>query len=220
MGTLVNRQQPGGVPPEKVRPGGNMPSFGSRAHSIIQISSLLVACALAAVQTSSAGYVGGTQATYTFTGQCTDCSGTGIGQLVVKDYTLGATLTNSNLVSFTYTSNLLNFTITPSGSYSYSLTGTLPASLPATAAVGIYAYGAGASPNQMLISRLSGSWCAGTGCLADTGSSSSWSPQSVTGSPGPTTVPTLSPAVLGALGLLLAGAGALLAGRAWAGSAN
>jgi len=80
-----------------------MPGFGSRAHAIIQISIVLVVCVLAAVETSYANGcpTGGPQATYQFVGQCTDCSGTGVGVLTVRNYTLGDTLTSCNLVSFT-----------------------------------------------------------------------------------------------------------------------
>jgi hypothetical protein len=45
---------------------------------------------------------------FTFTGQCTDCTGTGIGVLTLSGYTQGNGLALSNFVSFTYKSNLLN----------------------------------------------------------------------------------------------------------------
>jgi hypothetical protein len=129
--------------------------------------------------------------------------------LTVRNYTLGDTLDNCNLVSFTYTSNLTSFTITPSGSY--NLSGTLPVSLPATAAVMIYTIGGG---DLQFDSRLNGAWCAGTSCIGDLGTSSTWS------LPSTSTVPTLSTAAFSALGLLLAGAGALLVRRQARGSAG
>ena len=185
-----------------------MPGFGSRAHSIFRISIVLVVCVLAAVETSYGLCPrSGPQATYQFVGQCTDCSGTGVGALTVQNYTLGDTLTSCNLVSFTYTSNLTSFTITPSGEY--NLSGTLPASLPATAAVTIYTIGGG---DLQFDSRLNGAWCAGTSCIGDLGTSSTWSL--------PSTVPTLNTTVFSALGLLLAGAGALLVRRRARGSAG
>ena len=83
-----------------------MPGFGSRTHSIFRVSIVLVVCVLAAA-TSSAGTCiqSGTQATYRFVGQCSDCTGTGVGMLTVQNYTLGTELTSCNFVSFTYTSN-------------------------------------------------------------------------------------------------------------------
>jgi hypothetical protein len=187
-----------------------MPSFGSRNHSIFRISIILVVCVLAAVETSYADGCapGGPQATYQFVGQCTDCSGTGVGVLTVRNYTLGDTLDSCNLVSFTYTSNLTSFTITPSGSY--NLGGTLPASLPSAASVRVFGTG-----RNNFESTTGGAWCAGAGCVGDIGTSSTWGYP-----PSPSTAPTLSPAALGALVLLLAGAGALLVRRRARGSAG
>jgi len=144
-----------------------MPSFGSRAHSIFQISILLVVCVLAAVETSSAGTctLAGPQATYQFVGQCTDCSGTGVGVLTVQNYTLGDTLTGCNLVSFTYTSNLTSFTITAPGSF--SLGGTLPASLPSAALVRVMGTG-----RNNFESNTDGAWRVG---LTDYGTGGTWS---------------------------------------------
>jgi hypothetical protein len=70
--------------------------------------------------------------TYTFTGDCTDCTGQGMGTLVLQNYTLGDELETSNFVSFTYSSNLLSFT-----SDDGSLFGVLPVNLPAPANVDI-----------------------------------------------------------------------------------
>ena len=177
-----------------------MLSFGSRVHSVFRVSIVLVVCALAAVE---AGYGGclreGPQATYRFVGQCTDCSGTGIGMLTVQNYTLGTALSNCNFVSFTYTSNLVSFTMTQSDSP--NLSGMLPAPLPATATVTIRDF-----VIQMgFTSDVNGSWSVGAFSPSDTGASSLW------GSATTTAVPTLSVAAWCALGLLLAGAGALLA---------
>jgi hypothetical protein len=182
-----------------------MPSFGSRDHSIFRISILLVVCVLAAVETSSAGpcTLAGPQATYQFVGQCTDCTGTGVGQLTVQNYTLGTALDNCNFVSFTYTSNLTSFTITAPGSF--KLGGTLPASLPSAALVRVMGTG-----RNNFESTTGGSWRVG---LTDYGTGGTWSLPS-------TAAPTLSPAALCALVLLLAGAGALLVRRQARGSAG
>lgn len=176
-----------------------MPRFGCRAHSIFRISALLALCILAAVQISSAGMciTGGPQTTYQFVGQCTDCTGTGVGLLTVQSYTLGNGLTNCNFVSFTYSSNLRSFTITPATLS--DLSGTLPSSLPAAATVNVI----GSGSSAQLRTNSGGSWSVG---LTDYGPTHTWSLAPVT-----TAVPTLSTGVLGALVLLLAGAGALLA---------
>ena len=180
-----------------------MPGFGSRAHSIFRISISPVVCVLAAVETSFAGACiqGGPQATYQFVGQCADCSGTGIGLLTVQNYTLGTALSSCNFVSFTYKSNLTSFTIAPSDSP--NLSGMLPASLPATATVTIRDI----VIQLQFASDVSGSWSVSAFHPVDTGASSIW------GYP-PAPVPTLGATGLCALGLLLAGAGALLAQRA------
>jgi hypothetical protein len=123
--------------------------------------------------------------------------------LTVQNYTLGNTLTGCNLVSFTYTSNLTSFTITAPGSF--TLSGTLPSTLPAAAAVQV----SGTGSNNFL-SNTDGTWFVG---LTDHGTGGTWS------LPG-TTVPTLSTAAFCALGLLLAGAGALLVRRRARGSAG
>jgi len=178
-----------------------MPSFGSRTHSIFRISIVLVVCVLAAA-TSSAGTCiqSGPQATYRFVGQCSDCTGTGIGMLTVQNYTLGNSLTSCNFVSFTYTSNLIGLTMTQSDFP--NLSGMLPVSLPAPATVSIRD-----SVIQMQFgSDVGGTWSVAGYHPADTGTSSTWGYPSV--------VPTLSIAALCALGLLLAGAGALLVRRA------
>jgi len=182
-----------------------MPGFGSRDHSSFRISIVLVVCVLAAVETSYGGCPrNGPQTTYQFVGQCTDCSGTGVGALTVQNYTLGTALTGCNLISFTYTSNLTSFTITAPGSY--DLSGMLPVSLPAAAAVEV----SGPGSNNFL-SNTDGSWYVG---LSDYGTGGVWS------LPSTSTVPTLSTAALCALGLLLAGAGALLVRRQVRGSAR
>ena len=175
-----------------------MSGFGSRTHSI-----LLVVCVLAAVEISSAGTctLAGPQSTYQFVGQCTDCTGTGVGQLTVQNYTLGTALNSCNFVSFTYTSNLTSFTITAPG----YLSGTLPVSLPAAATVNVNNSTNGFSSN------VNGNWVVG---LLDLGTGGIWS------LPSTSTAPTLSTAALCALGLLLAGAGALLVRRQARGSAG
>jgi hypothetical protein len=57
--------------------------------------------------------------TFYFVGTCTDCTGTGIGTLVLQGipfgttFGVGSSLTPANFVSFSYVSNLLSFTEAP-----------------------------------------------------------------------------------------------------------
>jgi hypothetical protein len=179
-----------------------MPNFRSRVRSIFQISGLLAICVLAAVEMSFAGPCPtGPQATYQFVGTCTtqagNCTGTGVGSLTVQNYTLGGTLTTCNLVSFTYTSNLANYTVTQANSP--SLSGSLPSTLPGKAAILVQD---SVHPTFQSNNDGTGSWAVG---FDDFGTGGTWSSPTTT-----TSVPTLSTTALAALGLLLAGAGALL----------
>ena len=175
-----------------------MPGFGCSIRSIVRISALLGVCVLTTVRTSYAPVCSmGPQATYRFVGQCSDCTGTGVGMLTVQNYTLGTELTSCNFVSFTYTSNLTSVTMTQSDSP--NLSGMLPVSLPATANVSIRDF----ATEMRFDSDVSGTWSVGEFHPDDTGTSSLW------GYP-PSTVPALNTAAMCALGLLLAGAGALL----------
>jgi hypothetical protein len=177
-----------------------MPGFGSKAHSIFRISALLGVCVLAAVETSSASGVGGTQVTYTFTGTCGDCTGTGVGQLTLQGYTLGNSLNCAYFVGFTYISNL----VTPPMNITQcsSLSGILGPTLPGTANIRLVD-----NTNKGLISYLAGNWQVGSIPVPlDVGSSHTWTAPMAT-------APAPSTAVLGALGLMLACGGALLARR-------
>jgi hypothetical protein len=104
----------------------------------------------------------------------------------------------------------LNYTrSSPHFSNSSILTGVLPASLATTP--GPAAVNLGWDGGDYVLetsSTVGGYWCTGVNdCNADNGNGSTWSLYS---SSSTATVPTLSAAVLGALGLLLAGASVLL----------
>ena len=147
----------------------------------------VVAIALAMTERSS-----GTVNTiiYNFSGTCQDCSGTGTATLtVVGNYTLGTTLSSSNVVSFTYNgTNLIGpFTITPS-SPNFYVNGSIT-NYPGTNNVTIQS---SQSNNSGFFSNTNGNWAVG---LADFGSVSIW------GSPvSPTPAP--SAGILLALGLV------------------
>jgi PEP-CTERM motif len=69
---------------------------------------------------------------FNYTGTCTDCTFSN-GQLeLFAPYTLGAAITSSNFVNFTYTSNLLNFSINQDDP-GFSVSGSLPSVLPSPA---------------------------------------------------------------------------------------
>ena len=142
----------------------------------------------------------GPQITYNFVGVCSDCTGTATAQLVLASYNLGANIQSGNFVSLTYSSNLTNFTILASDRP--DLKGALPPNLPAPANFGIRASG-----NRTFIANNDGTWCAGPGCNADSGTSGTWSLP-------PVAVPTVRAPVLIGVALTLAALGLFLLTRA------
>jgi hypothetical protein len=105
---------------------------------LLRLGTLCVAAALfAGLSQASAIPV---YSTFTFTGDCGDCTGQGTGTLVLQNYTLGDALETSNFVSFTYSSNLLNITGDSLDlDDDAGLDGILPVDLPGPANVDIYA---------------------------------------------------------------------------------
>lgn len=123
--------------------------------------------------------------TFYFTGTCSDCKGTGTATLVLSNYTLGQTITNSNFVSLTYNgSNLLpgGFTIT-SSSPGLDVAGSIT-NIPGNNFVVIPATLNG----QLTVFRsgLDGTWSVGVP-VADQGNSSTWSNQAPSLTPAPST---------------------------------
>lgn len=144
-----------------------------------------------------------TTTTYYFTGQCTDCSGTGTGQLVLQNYTRGNPINPVNFVSFTYTSNLINVTVNAADSPSVS--GTIPANLPASASVSIF------GPNANVFqSQSQGNWCAGNSCESDFGPTSTWSLAAAPPATPAAGAPAVNDAVLIGLAAALAAMGGML----------
>jgi uncharacterized membrane protein len=140
---------------------------------------------------------------FNFTGACFDCTGIGFGVLTVQNYTQGSAFSNSNFVSFTYSSNLiLALSITPVDLDSF--TGLIPDwSLPdmsSTTADVVITANAGTLTFQ---SATNGVWCVGSSCTAseDIGFSSSWS--TLTSQQLPSDVP--EPATLALMAAGLAG---------------
>jgi hypothetical protein len=106
--------------------------------------------------------------TFTFTGDCLDCTGQGSGILILQNYTLGNAFDISNFVSFSYSSDLTTFVLSGTGfgpDQVSDFSGSLPAALPAFADVNISSQGV-----QAFGPASSGSWCAGVnGCNLDFG---------------------------------------------------
>ena len=133
---------------------------------------------------------------FQFTGICVDCPETGIGTgiLTLQNYTLGTSIdTLQNFVSFTYSSDVLLFSVPSTDQV--TITGMLPDSLPGPAYVNIQD-----TTTSMTFFSTTGFWCTGVNCNSDTGTVSTW--DFVQPVPEPATV---IPAGLGALCLLLAG---------------
>jgi hypothetical protein len=155
----------------------------------------------------NASPIPGTQTTYNFVGTCAvnDCSGTASAQLVLANYTLGATIQAGNFVSLNYSSNLLNFTLLASDPNLY-VGGTLPVNL--SGPTSAYFEGSG---TKNLVTYAQGNWCAN--CDFDQGPSYTWT---LAGAAAPTTagVPAMgAPALIGT-GLILAAMGLFLLKRA------
>ena len=129
---------------------------------------------------------------FDFSGLCIDCTGAGTGTLVLKDYTLGDTLTSDNFVSFTYASNILSYTLTSVD----DLTGSLSAGDgPAFVAF----HGGGYTFDSFAAGPFS-PWCTGTTgtCASDFGLFSSWSLASAVPEPAMWGVMVLGFGLLGA----------------------
>jgi hypothetical protein len=129
-----------------------------------------------------------------------DCTGSGTGTLVLQDYTLGASLSTANFVSFTYSSNLFSFTL--DASQIHLLVGSLPATLPGPATVNIE----NINLSIQFVSSSTGFWCSGSSCFGDFGTTSTWTLVST-----PTGIPVVTDWELAALAAALAVLGARLA---------
>jgi hypothetical protein len=133
--------------------------------------------------------------TYYFTGDCSDCTGTGLGTLTLQNYTPGATITTdtNNFVSFSYTSNLTSFSISANQLvFIFGAIPTAPSELPGPAELFLQDNN---SPADVFNSTTGGGWCAGAGtaCGNDQGTTSSWA----TATPEPATVIPVVVAVFG-----------------------
>lgn len=166
----------------------------SRFRPILAASSLLLACSFIAAPLPST-------TTYQFTGTCGACTGNAIGTLtVLSTYTPGGPFLSPFFVSFSFSSNLGNFTITEPA----TVGGRLQAAMPSPASVS-FANGT----NFFQSDLATGQWCIGTvGCALDSTSNGVWGPPS-----SPTTAvgaPALSDWMLFILAAALAVMGSIL----------
>jgi hypothetical protein len=120
---------------------------------------------------------------YTFTGQCTDCTGAGTGTLILyAGYVPGTPLSADDLYSFNYSSNLIP-DLSIFNDPTEDITGTLPI---------------GSGPADIDISGVNGTFTTGTdgdwSALdppADVGTDGIWSTPSVTSTPEPSALPVI-----------------------------
>ena len=132
------------------------------------ISGILVVAAFLII--SGVGLqAGAIQTTLTFTGTCFDCNNA-LGILVLQNFN-GTDFSNDNFVSFSYSSDLISFTLTGIGSgadQADSASGSFPGGLPGVSN-GVFITSQGMT-TIFQDNGNGGSWCAGfNGCNLDFG---------------------------------------------------
>jgi hypothetical protein len=129
---------------------------------------------------------------FTFTGECTDCSGTGTGTLILlAGYDLGTPLSADDLYSFNYSSNLTDISI--HNDPTEVLSGILPVGLgPANIFI------SGGNGTVTFSSDSDGTWSA-FNPPADYGPSGIWTAGYPTPTPEPSALPVIGIALAGAV---------------------
>jgi hypothetical protein len=160
---------------------------------------VLAATAISAAASLAQATVVSPFSTYSFAGQCTDCSGVATASLMLEDYTPGTALDPSEFVSFTYGgSNLLS---------SYTLTNAFELEGALGVAPGYYnvsIFGYGDQGYFDFTSTTTGSWSTGPLDVADMGGQGTWNNGStpISAAPEPSTWLLMFAGVTG-IGLML-----------------
>ncbi len=148
-------------------------------RSLLAVSALVLGLSGTASQASATPV---TITSYYFSGNCSDCTGTGTAVLQLSNYTLGTNVTNGNFYSLTYTSNLVNYSFGSSSLIDWI--GGLPGTLPGPAHLGLL-FTAGIGSNVAFITELNGTWSIGPfQNNADNGLSHTWSATAPVPEPG------------------------------------
>ncbi len=156
----------------------------------MNVKSTIAAGALALGLALSAGAANATAPTttyevYNFSGTCSDCMGYGTGTISLENYTPGTPLSSDNFTSFTYSSNLIDYTIYTA----YDLEGSIGAG-PGSYDVFLYGEGYFNSANDVLLpfyfnSQTDGSWSTSQAAPADFGTKGVWNGSVAGGVPEP-----------------------------------
>jgi hypothetical protein len=160
-------------------------------RSLVSVSALILITLAAGFPTNAFGVEVVTppaNTTFSFSGACFDCDGTGTGTLVVQNYTPGTPLAPTNFFSWSYHSNLVNYSLGQGQETAFAgVLGSAP---------GPYTVTINGSPYDFS-SFSGGSWCvSNTDCFAET---------SDFGAPHTWSMSVNSVAEPGSIGLLLAG---------------